>query len=537
MSIVDLLATLNYENSPCYIRTSDVSDIKLRPLLRAAERAGVHGIYVFKSEVNRRLSDRPAVFVATANNAERAREIHRSLWNLGQAPFVIIVLPAHVRVYTGFDYSSRDAQVGLLETDVELDRDAIRARLGAFDATAIDNGQLWQQPHGQIDVRRRVDMRLLESLAALGNELRKMGLKPHVSHSLIGKYVYIRYLRDRRILSDEWLSIYNVDYARVTSRDATVADLRRLTNALEERFNGKIFPLDFDDDDAPTDAHVSLTARIFKGDRLMGQGTYQLSLELEELSRGQSQLALDFTAYDFCYIPIELLSSIYEQFLQVEERGRGIGAYYTPEPLADYLLSEVHSVVPLRSDSRILDPSCGSGILLVLAFRRLVEMELSKKPTRPSSHRLLQLMRNLYGIERELDACHVTEFSLILTLLDYVDPPELHAHATFKFPDLHNRQIFQCDFFQADSPFLQLGLQFDWVVGNPPWVDAGPRKMGEEPVKAWMVTNTDTYPVGGFGVAEAFSWQTGVLVKPEGCVGLIMPAKSLFNHKSATYRR
>ena len=542
MSIADLLDVLHYQSSPCYIRTGDASDVdntKLRPLLRTAQLAGVHGIYVFKTDTDQILAHRPAVFVAQANDVDSARSIHKRLWNLGQAPFLIVILPNHVRVYTGFDYSPIDEGAGLLDTDIALDRDVIRARLVEFEADAIDDGQLWQRLRAQIDSRRRVDMHLLNSLANLGEELRRQGLQPHVAHSLIGKYVYIRYLRDRRILSDEWLRERGLDYARVAGREATAQGLQRLTSALEKRFNGKIFPIDFDHVSAPTDAHVSLTARIFKGDRPDPSGAFQLAFDSEDspLSTGQNQLVLDFRAFDFQYIPIELLSSIYEQFLQIEERGRKIGAYYTPEPLADYLLSEVHSATPLRLNSRILDPSCGSGVLLVLTYRRLVEMELAQSSGPLPSQRLLHLMRNLYGVERELDACHVAEFSLILTLLDYIDPPELHANASFKFPDLHNHHIFQCDFFQPDSAFARQGLQFDWIVGNPPWVDVDFKKPGEEPVKDWMLKNKAMRPVGGNDVAEAFSWRAGELVKPGGCIGLIMPAKSLFNHESVKYRR
>ena len=60
----------------------------------------------------------------------------------------------------------------------------------------------------------------------------------------------------------------------------------------------------------------------------------------------------------------------YEQFI---EDAKSKGAVYTPEILADYLLSEVNAVKPLTQETKILDPACGSGVFLVLAFRRLIE--------------------------------------------------------------------------------------------------------------------------------------------------------------------
>lgn len=50
-------------------------------------------------------------------------------------------------------------------------------------------------------------MRLLKNLQELDQALIESGdLSPDVIHALIGKYVYIRYLWDRGILTEEWLA-------------------------------------------------------------------------------------------------------------------------------------------------------------------------------------------------------------------------------------------------------------------------------------------------------------------------------------------
>ena len=48
----------------------------------------------------------------------------------------------------------------------------------------------------------RVDWRLLGNLRTLDRWLQKRGLQPEVSHALIGKYVYLYYLRHRSVLTD-----------------------------------------------------------------------------------------------------------------------------------------------------------------------------------------------------------------------------------------------------------------------------------------------------------------------------------------------
>ena len=178
------------------------------------------------------------------------------------------------------------------------------------------------------------------------------------------------------------------------------------------------------------------------------------------LPGGGQQLSLEnFQVYDFAYIPIELLSSIYEQFLHAEGKGKKVGAYYTPEYLADYLISEMSSVEPLREGMKVLDPACGSGVFLVLIYARLIEMRLAQAEasTLPLPE-LQELLKHIYGIEREPDACNVTEFSLILMLLHYADVSEFLHDEHFKLPSLHNTHIFQCDFFDDSSPVWTQGM-------------------------------------------------------------------------------
>jgi len=533
MLLSTLLHELNYEQSSHY--RSNISEFgsETAHLFRAAHDAGVSGIYVFEASPNisqKVVADRPAVYIAQAENAEQARRIHRSLWNLGYAPFLIVLLPHQVRIYTGFDYSEEDTKKGLLD---EFPLNDIRLLLAEFSSEAIDTGRIWQKSKykNQLDQQQRVDNRLLRNLRQLGKELRNRDLDSSVAHALIGKYVYIRYLWDRGILTEEWLQEQHIAKESVFSRVATAGGLSRLTTALENRFNGKIFPIDFMRQGAPSDLHVQLTASVFMGDETI----------LESKEAIIRQLHLDFQAYDFAYIPIEILSEVYEQFIEDSKRK---GAIYTPEILADYLLSEVSTVKPLTEVTKILDPACGSGVFLVLAYRRLIEAELAKGgESKLSPEKLKALLSNLFGVERELDACYVTEFSLILTLLNYVDPRELQK-IEFRFPELHNNNIFHSDFFDLEDihyegNFWQQGLKFDWIIGNPPWIELKGRRNDEELARKWIAnrTNKSERPISGNRIAEAFSWLVTDLLYPEGIVGLILPATSLFNLEARKYRK
>jgi hypothetical protein len=525
LGLQELLAELEYDQSPYYRQHESQFEPETVHLFRAARNIDVNGridgIYVFETSPDSQkklLSPQPAVYIATAQTEDDARKIHRTLWNLCYAPFLIVTLPHQIRIYTGFSYSPTSETEGLLAPPLDtVDRLHI---LKEFAATSINFGQIWRSAYGQkLNPDQRVDKQLLKNLQKLGDLLVKHNLNRETAHALIGKYVYFSYLRHRSILSDEWLAQQGIQPETVLTHKATVASLQQLSIALEERFNGQIFPIDFESVTSLEDKHVSWVASVFVGDKV------------EDTPEVVRQLHLPFRAYDFNYIPVETLSAIYEQFIHERKKK---GAIYTPEVLADYLLSEMEWAKPLEKGMRILDPACGSGVFLVLAYRRLIEKEMAEQGRVLRPEELRQLLDNIYGIEKERDACFVTEFSLILTLLHYVEPRELHKNRTFQFPALHNQQIYHQDFFTDDIDHL-FEEKFDWIIGNPPWLVASQK---EQPLaNRWIKQQAKTCPVGNKSVAEAFSWRVGQFLKADGLMGLIMPATSLVNLKSRLYRQ
>ncbi|HET6386102.1 MAG TPA: N-6 DNA methylase [Armatimonadota bacterium] len=485
----------------------------------------VCGSYTFSTspigEFN--LPPRPAVHVVTADTLDAARAIRRKLWNLGNAPFLIVILPHQVRVYRGFDFDQeKDGEDPFVTSNHEL----ISSALKDFRASEIDSGRIWHSQSANVTPERRVDRRLLSNLTDLSDVLvRRWGLERATVHALIGKYIYLYYLRDRRILSDAWLEARGISAYDVMGAGASAANLEALTQALEDRFNGRIFPFDVAKLGPDRDDITATVASIFRGDTAHGQ------------------LALDFKIYDFSCIPVELLSSIYEQFLRAEGEAEDQGAVYTREFLADYLLSELSSVNAPKSGMKILDPACGSGVFLVLAYRRLIEFELRRTgQSRLAPEELARiLVDSIYGVEPIREACYITEFSLILVLLSYIEPPELHQNEQFRFPDLHGSNILEGSFFSDDLLIWDQHISFDWVVGNPPWVSLNTTAKRNKQIDAWrwMSDNTNSVerPVGNRSVCEAFTWRATDALKVDGCAALLIHATSLFNTFSIPYRR
>ncbi|MGB8347015.1 MAG: protein kinase [Ktedonobacteraceae bacterium] len=75
--------------------------------------------------------------------------------------------------------------------------------------------------------------------------------------------------------------------------------------------------------------------------------------------------------FDFKEMNGDLLGGLYQSYFDAESR-KALGEFYTPPEVVDFLLDEV-GYVPSDPDlptKRLLDPSCGSGTILVHALRR-----------------------------------------------------------------------------------------------------------------------------------------------------------------------
>ncbi len=463
------------------------------------------------------------VYVCEAPDERAAERIHRLTWNQSVAPFVVVQTPSGARLYTGFDYEERaddsapSPQRGVLEACVAFEE--VADKLDALRARHIDDGTIWARWGEHLDPSRRVDVRLLKNLDDIGQELKKAsGLDRPVIDALIGRFVYLRYLRDRRILTNERLRSWGMDPDEVFGRSLRRNSFHELLDKVDGWLNGSIFPLERLGKQAPTEEHIRHVASVMLGD---------------EAASGQLHLP-HFRAYDFSHIPIELLSSIYEQFMAREGQAKTNGAYYTPIPLVNFVLGELDDMHPLKRGMRVFDPACGSGAFLVQCYQLLIEKTRRKKKRELSPHEFRDLLTDhIFGLDRDEAACRVTEFSLALALLDHI-PVEVISD-NFKLPELHGRNIFVGDFFDAEEPWRKLVPGFDWIVGNPPWVNADAEETVHERVLDWIRLNRTIAPVCRNQIAEAFAWKAPTHLHPDrsGAVAFVMPAMTFFQKQTA----
>lgn len=253
---------LGYEESSNFLPAAKLQVSPHSHVYRQAnERCGMKGVYLLRDP--QRHSDIPVVFFCEAESEEAAAAIHRRIWNQDIVPFILVETPKSLRLYSGFRCNPKaasDREQGILTAAVDFNEAA--NRLEAIRADAIDSGEIWDRLGEEIDPRSRVDWSLLDALQGLERKLRERGLSRQHAHALIGKFVYLRYLRDRQILSRRKLERWRLNPDDVFSHRAKLAAFRELNSRLDEWLNGSVFPLP---EDAIRAEHLQLVAGVFAG--------------------------------------------------------------------------------------------------------------------------------------------------------------------------------------------------------------------------------------------------------------------------------
>ena len=421
-----------------------------------------------------------------------AADVHRQFWNQGIASILLLRDPQMVRVFSSMTKPVNPAIA--TEADIE-DRLVEKLKLAALASWAerfyvqLGTGHYYSGTReSKFNPEEAVDAYLLSNLAVVRDTLVDQGgLAPQFAHAFLGRLLFTCYLCDRGIieLSDyfegqRWSHLHQL-LADVDDPITALYDI--LYPALQRDFNGSMF-----DDELGEEhrlirpAHFDVVRRFLAGDNI---------------AKGRGQRSLGFWAYDFKFIPVETISSIYEKFLEKEDdKGKhAAGAFYTPRFLAEMALDlALGSVSPLYLDTRrFIDPACGSGIFLVLLFSRMAAEWRAAQVIEPTpqvrAEALLSRLDTLRGVDKNLTACRITCFSLYLAFLDQFDPPGIRAyklHTGKKLPNLLHRKgsrrpehavVVEGDFLEVAPKWQQ---QFDLIVGNPPWSGRGTKQLAQE---------------------------------------------------------
>ncbi|MCL6451138.1 MAG: SAM-dependent methyltransferase [Acetobacteraceae bacterium] len=154
----------------------------------------------------------------------------------------------------------------------------------------------------------------------------------------------------------------------------------------------------------------------------------------------------------------DLLKGLYHRLVPRGLR-RSLGEYYTPDWLARHLLNRLEGGA-FRGDPerRLIDPACGSGTFLVLAIRavrrRCLELGFS------GAEALELICRNVVGVDRNPLAVLAARANYLMALGSLLR----HRRGSLELPVSLGDTVL-------DRRLGGRWGQFDYVAGNPPWVN------------------------------------------------------------------
>jgi hypothetical protein len=398
---------------------------------------------------------------------DEKNKLHIKMWNGFQVPVYIIIEKDLVSV---FDSRKKPdtKQENYAEAMLELTGSVFKK----FNAKSLDDGLFWESSWSENSFKfeesaARDLVRGLKSVYKNFQERSK--LDKHIALKLLVQSLLVKYLEERD--ENEEHGYFTKNYFKKHFSCNNFCEVIRsgqlldLLDKLAADFNGRIFFWDKNiADGAEARRAIKKTSVNCLADYLDGNI--------------QNEQFVFWRLYSFSHLPVEIISSVYEELLTDSK-----DVVYTPEMVVDVMIDECMPLGEPVENFKLIDVSCGSGIFLVKAYKRIIQWwryERWKKTgilAKPSLEVLKRLLEtSIYGIDIQQDAVNLAVFSLAIALLDEVNlnPPTWEK---LKFPDL-SRNIARDNFFHY--VMRQPKNNFDLVIGNPPF-NLPPEKDRKEP--------------------------------------------------------
>ncbi|WP_251623890.1 HsdM family class I SAM-dependent methyltransferase [Odoribacter lunatus] len=467
---------------------NEIADLHIKFHLDTAQKFDATGVF-FRKELGHYYNPQIYIYDYTGQlyNEDALTLLQKKVWSSGNVPLVCIFYDTEIKIIDCTTHVKNNKPVFL--NTISLIHTANNTYNNLF-AVKIKTGLFWEEEENKNRFNFKSNSSyniLINWIKELKNEYAKtFNNETEIINKVIIQSILIKYLEERKdesgrnLFQDKYFKEYNnaASFIEVLSNND---NLIHLLDKLKKDFNGNVF--EWSDKEKSLLRKIDLTLLI-------------KALKGYEEPNDKKQLVLELIRYyEFSYVPVELISRLYEEFLG--ENRHDSGLYYTPAHLARLLIDESMALKDYEKIDlkkyKILDPACGSGIFLVFAFKRLVQWwrlqqnDFNKKPT---LHDLKNLLSCIYGVDKEKQATTLAAFSLCLALCDELSP--LQIITELKFDDLTSSNILNTDFFideltpksQNDTNITDFNTQtenynklkqkkFNLIIGNPPFRRSG----------------------------------------------------------------
>lgn len=538
--------TNDLSDSPDIIFLNDVPQ-NLHPkiyfYLEFAETLEADAVYFRYYDDNRYCIPQVYFYDNTINirDKEEIAEIHKKVYSSCQVPAICVINKEKISLYDErIPVEIKDNKLSNSNSLFkEVDKKDLHILKAFFSAQSLNSGLFWESEEASSHFHNNKSAYevLLKELIKIRTELNNLisiDLSDSFSDDLLFKCILAKYLEENakeeeKNFAEEFYKKEGLQYLTL-KENIENKNLHNLFECLENHFNGKVFFLSENE------------RKILSN--LDDDKFYHIAALLD--GRIENQQISIWEIYSFKHIPIELISNFYEEFINEEEK-KNSGTVYTPSFLVNFLIDEC---LPINSSTidynvKLIDVSCGSGIFISSAFKRLVQryrvakkgkdVILDKKKIKLNDVKQI-LIQNIFGVDKNKTAVKLTKFSLQLALCQAVPNNELWNWTDDKvkvFENL-NQNISNEDFFDflVQEQYSQYHNYFDWIIGNPPFTSLSSNEYEKyveklSPIYKFSVKIPDNQ------LALMFLEASNLLLKEKGDLCFIQKSTSLLYNKNS----
>lgn len=494
-------------------------------------------VYIYESPQQAKTS---FYLISTELTEEELFEVRKHIWNEDKIDLYFTIQKTEKSFVTSLLYAKTNPRENVEKFKIASFKgdETDLKKLEKINKWQFDSGEFWLSYANflkKIENSKRVDQKLIDTLRQLKKSLysefkTKSTHNPDkIVQALIDRTLFIKFLEDNHIINSYFYRHYfgkdELNYKSFLASHDT-KNINELFQRINEIFNNFLFEVPVIDEN---DLDKNICGLIHDMISQKDWKTGQLSL-------------FDF---QFDVIPIEFISHIYEVFLEKKQLDQGI--YYTPKKLAQLIVDDI-----IVKPGTILDPACGSGMFLVIAFQQIMNFlpAQSEEVAGIIEHRNTMLKDFIFGVEKDETAHRIAVFSLYLELFRGIDPEKIKRFIETKLKTEDTLQLFPYDFSSNIKHANSLEVRgeiphqhktFDYIVGNPPYFNIKNKddeksflaeyktKIGDKPIAAKSI-------VGNKQISQCFIMKIRDWANNNTKVGFVVNSSNLYNEQSVKFQ-
>lgn len=199
-------------------------------------------------------------------------------------------------------------------------------------------------------------------------------------------------------------------------------------------------------------------------------------------------------------VTLKFIEHVFEALIDFDQKKEN-GVVFTPNFVGKHLIKEMTSHLKPENNSKVIDPACGGGSLLVVAAEEIMKKTGSKAKN--------VVENQIFGLD--IDTNNIRHSKITLSLLILLDG---------QIPDETKMNLKVADSLKEDWGKVFKVDNYDYIIGNPPYVNT--HDLPKDSI-VFLKNNFSTTTKGTFNIFFAFIEKAIAHIAPSGQIGFVIP--------------